>query len=749
MPLVPVALALGAGITLTPLVSVRVAWLAWLTGVVVGVAGIVRPRPTLAAAAVLGAVVALGILRATPHELAHDHIARLDLPREARVTGRLVDTAAAVGRARWLLDVASVDGESRSGRLQLTVYGEPPDVAAGQRLHVDARLHEPSGFRNPGGFDYVAHLAREDIHVTGSARAEHVIALDPANPPWHARVRRHAIAAMHETLPPASAALLGGLLLGERRALPPDIDDAFRRAGVYHLLAVSGFNVAILAASVFALARFGGGSQRAAAAAAAVVVLAFGAVVGPQPSVLRAVIMAMLVLTALLIERDTGVLNSLAAAAVAILAVRPHDVFDPGFQLSFAATTGIVLAPQTTNPILSALIVSVAAQAAVLPITLWHFHQVSWVGMIANLLAVPLAAGVTVVGLAAVVASFVWHAWARIVFDAAWPLLLALRGVVAAAAATPGALLYLPAPPWPALVAYTASLTCAALGFRVRHHARSAAWRLWAAGALALGLAFGLAAWPMLQPPDGRLRVAVLDVGQGDAIVVEGTDGRAIVVDAGAGGAGRLDAGERAVAPYLWWRGLLRLAGTVVTHDHVDHAGGMPAVRARFAGVEAWSAADLRQAPRPLGGALLTALPAVGGPRANEQALVLRVDYRTVTFLLASDIPTATEAALRARGAPLGATVLKVAHHGARDSSSGEFLDAVRPAIAVVSVGARNAYRHPDAATIARLEAVGARILRTDRDGALLFETDGRILTMTSWATGARERWCVDPEALC
>jgi competence protein ComEC len=748
MPLIPVALALGTGITLTPLVSVPAAWAAWLTAVVVGVTGIVRSRLTVAAAAALVGIVSLGILRATPPELPADHVSRVALPREARVAGRLLESVAAPGRVRLLVDVTGLDGEPRRGLLQVTAYGEPPNVAPGQMVHVEARLHEPTGFRNPGGFDHVARLARDGIHVTGTARAEHVIALEPADPSWHARVRAHAINAMQDALPSASAALLGGLLIGERRALPDDIDDAFRRAGVYHLLAVSGFNVAILATAVFALARFAGGSQRGAAAAAAAIVLAFGTVVGPQPSVLRAVIMAMLVLVALLIERDTGVLNSLAAAAVAILAVRPHDVFDPGFQLSFAATTGIVLAPRSRHVVLAAMIMNVAAQLAVLPVTLSHFHQVSWVGLIANLLAVPLAAAVTVVGLAAVVMSFLWPAAAQVGFDAVWPLLLGLRGVVAAAAATPGALIYLPAPPWPALVSYATALLSAVLGYRLRHDSPTRARRVWLAGALALVLAMGIAVWPLVQPADGRLRVAVLDVGQGDAIVVEGPDGRAIVIDAGAGGPARLDAGERVVAPYLWSRGLLRVAGTVVTHDHVDHTGGMAAVRARFSGEE-WSAAELRREPRALGGAVLSAPTSVPGTRANDQALVLRLDFRTVTFLFASDITAATEAALIERGIPLQATVLKVAHHGARDSSTPDFLATVRPAVAVISVGARNAYRHPDPATLARLEAIGARILRTDRDGALLFETDGRTLTVTTWATGARERWCVDPETLC
>jgi competence protein ComEC len=336
-------------------------------------------------------------------------------------------------------------------------------------------------------------------------------------------------------------------------------------------------------------------------------------------------------------------------------------------------------------------------------------------------------------------------------------VLLALRAVVAAAAAVPGALVHLPAPPVAAIAGYAAGLLAAAGAWRVRRAHPRAARRLVTAGGTALAVALALSVWPLVRPADGRLRVAVLDVGQGDALVIEAPNGVAVVVDAGPGGPGRLDAGERVVAPYLWWRGLLRVAATVVTHAHADHAGGMPAVRARFPGAETWTAVDLAT-PRALGGAVITAVPTgaetITGFRgaastANERALVLRIDYGAASFLLASDIPGTVEGALATSGISLRATVLKVAHHGARDSATTRFLDAVRPAVAALSVGARNPYRHPDPGALARLEAVGARVFRTDRDGALLFETDGRVLTVTAWATGARERWCVDPEALC
>jgi len=270
-------------------------------------------------------------------------------------------------------------------------------------------------------------------------------------------------------------------------------------------------------------------------------------------------------------------------------------------------------------------------------------------------------------------------------------------------------------------------------------------------GIVLLALAVGVAAWPLVRPSDGRLRLTVLDVGQGDAIVIETPDGRTILVDAGSGGPMRLDAGERVVAPFLWNLGVLRLAGAAVTHDDADHAGGMPAVRRLFRIDEQWTGASFPSEPRRFGRALVTALPPLDAPggRRNDAALVLRIEMGLVSFLLASDIGAAREHELVASGTRLGSTVLKVAHHGSRSSTTLEFLRAVRPTVAAISVGARNPYGHPDPVVLARLAEAGAPIARTDRDGAVIFETDGGTLTVTRWARRRVDRFCLDPEAIC
>lgn len=750
-PLAPLATAFGVGIAVAALAGPEVLWAAWLAAVAIGVGLLALGRSRGAAAALLVGVAAVGALRGREAPLPPDHVARLDLPMVVRIEGRLAvePTRWAPDRTRLLIDAERADGAPASGRIQVTVYGIPPPLTEGQRIAASLKVHSATGFRNPGTFDYAAHLAREGVRVVATARAESLTPLDDPSPPWSVRVKRASITAMGRALPPTSAALLAGLLLGERTELPRDIDDAFRRAGVYHVLAVSGFNVALLAAAVWASCRLARLPRRASAAAAIVVVIGFALVVGPSPSVLRAVIMAVLVLAALLLEREASVTNSLALAVLAILAVRPGDLFDPGFQLSFAATLGIVVAPLPRGAVLGALGVSAAAQLAVLPVALAHFNQLSTIGVVANLGVVPLAGAATIVGLGAVGLSFLSETVGGVAFDAVWPVLLVLRGVVALAARVPGAVVHLPAPGWIAVTCYLGGLALLLVWYETR--ARDGRRSPLLLGIVLLALAVGVAAWPLVRPSDGRLRLTVLDVGQGDAIVIETPDGRTILVDAGSGGPMRLDAGERVVAPFLWNRGVLRLAGAAVTHDDADHAGGMPAVRRLFRIDEQWTGASVPTEPRRFGRALVTALPPLDAPggRRNDAALVLRIEMGLVSFLLASDIGAAREHELVASGTRLGSTVLKVAHHGSRSSTTLEFLRAVRPTVAAISVGARNPYGHPDPAVLARLAEAGAQISQTDRDGAVIFETDGGTLTVTRWARRRVDRFCLDPEAIC
>jgi len=783
-PLVPLALAWAAGVALGPALAPPATWLiAGAGALLLGAAGaLALKRAGSTGALLLAAAALLGALRA--HELppGPNDIAAFASEGVLTIEARIAEEPRrwAPDRLRLLLEVEAVvtEGERRpaTGRALVTIYGEAPALGEDQRIAADLRLHAPVGYRNPGGFDYPAQLRREGIALVGSGRADRVRPLTADAPPWPARLKRWAVERIGGALPEGSAALLAGLLLGERAALPREMDDAFRRAGVYHVLAVSGFNVALVSASIFATLSMVGVSRRVTAGIAAAALVGFALVVGAQASVLRATIMGLILLGGVLLERESQLPNALALAALALLVWRPGDLWDPGFQLSFAATAGIVyLAAPGTAALerfgcppraAAAIAVSAGAQAAVLPVMAVHFNQLSLIGLAANLAVVPLAGAATTVGLFGLAAAAVSELAGSLALNLGWALVILLRLAVWLAAAVPYAQVHVPAP-GPAAMA--AGVLAAALTVSVH--------RRWARRAGGLLLVTGLAAvtWPFLAPGDGRLRVTFLDVGQGDAIFVEVPGGPRLLVDGGPGGGARFDVGERVVAPYLWNRGAMRLDVVAATHADADHSGGLGAVLRQFHVREVWEngrwgsghedvvaalersgAARRTLAARQrirLGDAVITVLnppgpdqPERATPGENDRSLVLRLDWRGVSFLLTGDLTASGEEALVGDRAPLAATVLKVAHHGSRTSTAEPFVSASQPRLAVVSVGARNPFRHPAPEVVARLDRAGARVYRTDRDGAVIVETDGVNLWVTRWATARMEHFAIAPE---
>ncbi|MFQ5830092.1 MAG: DNA internalization-related competence protein ComEC/Rec2 [Candidatus Methylomirabilia bacterium] len=809
MPLVPVALAFAAGVAgaawirppaliiwgLAPAVILVSAWALW------------RRHQGLARLTVLLFVALLGLIHARSPSLPPAHLAHLPLPSSVPLEGRLAEEPRryASDRTRLLIDAQGIQNGTEMrptrGRVQATIYGEPVGLTQGQRIRGEFHLSRPLGFRNPGGFDYPTFLARRGIYVVASGRSDWLELLTPEEPPWTVRIRRWTLATLKRHLPPPSAGLLAGLLLGERIELPPGTVEAFRRAGVYHVLAVSGFHVALIASTIFlglSLLRI---PRRLVASLACLLVVGYALVIGGRPSALRATVMGVLLLVGLILEREVKVLNSLALAALVILVWRPGDLWEPGFQLSFAATVGIVcLAP----PILSrleergwprwlagAIAVSAGAQLAVTPLMLSHFNQLSLIGIAANLLVVPLAALAITLGLTALLITATSEALGHVLFQSVWLVLLALRSAVYSASAIPGAMVHLPAPhwsvvgafygllwilAWPSIESLSAPRSSRPNGFEVEPEQRPYRFRWVVAGLLALWVV-AASLWPWIKPNEGRLRVTFLDVGQGDAVFVELPGGERLLIDGGPGGSRRLDVGELVIAPFLWNRAVRHLDVVAVTHSDPDHAGGLPAVLRRFTVGESWdngywdrrtfglrelvenSGVRRRSLHRGeriwLGPVMITVLnpPArylqgsLRHPTSddNNNSLVLRLDWGEASFLFAGDLEREGERALLDAHQPLRHLVLKVAHHGSRFSTTRAFLAAARPTFGVITVGARNPFGHPTRETLERLTASGVRVYRTDRDGAIIFDTDGHELLVTRWATRQTERWQLDP----
>jgi competence protein ComEC len=587
--------------------------------------------------------------------------------------------------------------------------------------------------------------------VTKTGRASGALALAGR---VRAELRRRLVA----LVPPGpEQAVVRAMVLGDRTGLERETEEAFRIAGTYHVLALSGAQVALVAALLLWPLRYLCTSPALQAAVVSSLLGGYALLVGADVPVVRAVLMAVTVLVGRCVDLDADAANLLGGAGLLLLLARPGDCGDAGFQLSFAATLGLLLltpkviawAPLLPLRLELALATSLAAQLALLPLLAFHFHRVAPAALVLNLLAVPLSTAVLLAGVAVLLASTLggWLAapLGVLAFGAARALLWSgtvVEGVpfLDARVATPAAGF---------VVLYVVGL----LGIVFSRAAR-ASWLL--TGSTALALVLGLPA-PVAT---GRLELTVLDVGQGDCLVVRSPAGRTMLVDSGGSFEGRLAIGERVLGPYLWFERIHGLDLLLLTHAHPDHVGGAPFLLKNFAVAEVWEGLAPRHdrgyetLDQTLRAALVArravvrgnvfdwdgARVAVLGPRGhspppftqNDDSVVLKLTLGRVSLLLAGDVEASGEVGL----APGAAQVLKVAHHGSRTSSGARLLAEVRPRVAIVSAGKANPFGHPHPELVERLGQAGAWLLRTDRDGAIKISTDGEAVWLETRTVG-------------
>ncbi len=560
-----------------------------------------------------------------------------------------------------------------------------------------------------------------------------------------------------DVLYPARAGLGEALILARRERLAREVRDQWARAGIAHLLAISGFHVGVIAAILYLLARrIGLGPGRAPLAAAGgswAYVLAIGS---PVAATRAAFILAALAAGRLLGRRVSS-LGALATAFIALLAARPDAIVSVAFQLSFAGAAGLVLLAPPVSRVLRAgrlarlpsalrtgLASGIAATAATFPLVAWHFGYFATAGIPVTLVAGPLVAAAIPGMLLSILLSFFSLPLAGI-FAGGVDLFLQLAGaIVSVVVDLPGAALWTPR--W-WIVAATAALAAywlvvRGLALRLRPRVRAAV--------LVASLAATLVAWPIpaLIGGGGAMELVFLDVGQGDAVAIRTPGSRWILVDTGPRSR-TFDSGERVVVPYLRRRGATRLEALILTHPDLDHIGGANAVlseldvlrvldpgapAARPAYVAALERAQARGATWfaaragdrvSADGVTLEVLHPGGAAdsaaseEANDQSVVLLLRYGEFTALLPGDAPAAVEDALLAAGHIPPLDLLKAGHHGSRTSTSWRLLEFTQPELGVVSAGARNRYGHPHAEIVDRLERAGADLARTDLQGVV------------------------------
>ncbi|MEW6059484.1 MAG: DNA internalization-related competence protein ComEC/Rec2 [Actinomycetota bacterium] len=672
-------------------------------------------------------------------------------PRRVELEGNL-RTDPSQGDHGWsaVLDVSSARWDGGAAALRESVWvqgpGDRPVAVRGDRVRVLGEIERP------GDAGFATFLARRGLAV--EIRADEVVRLGSASAPiirsaqaFRAFVGR----SIGRLFPAREAGLLMGLALGDDSRLDPDVARDFQATGLGHLLVVSGENVAMVLGPVIGLAAFLHLSRVPRFLLGLSTVVFFVVLTGAEPSVMRAGVMASLTLAGVFLGRPRSTAAILAGAVLVLLVLDPTLVWSIGFQLSVAATAGMIALASPVaerlrflpRPVALAAGTTIAAQLGVTPILLFHFHEVPGVTVLANLLAFPAVSPALVLGLIAAGTGLLFEPLGRpLAFVAALPMRY-LEVVADRLASAPL--------PW--ITSGGGLVPPIAGGLAV---VLSAWWlrsgRRLPRAAIAVGcVLLPLYVWTSAVssgPPSG-LAIRFFAVGLGDAALVSSPEGANVLIDAGP------DPVE--VATKLSSLGVKRLDLVVATHPHADHVAGFPAVMARFpiglvlepgcAEPSPAYAEFLRtlaeedlpvEHPRTgdtfdVGGIGIEVLAPEGCASGtdsdpNNDSLVLRVTYGEDVVLFGADAQAQSQQAMLDEHAPLAAEVLKVPHHGG-DTSLVEFFHAVDPRLAVVSVGP-NDYGHPVPSVLEELRATGAEVLRTDMDGdiTVTFAPEGLLV---------------------
>ncbi len=791
------ALCLAAGIVAADVVDLPLfAWTAMgclVTMLGMGAlrpSGLIGPERGRLLVCAFGCVFALGAVRQTDYvDPAGSAVSLLPVGMSVELFGRPRSAARTASGVRFFLAVDSVraSGGLRASTGSVQVYvrdASPEDIDPCRGITVSGRLDALPSARNPGEFDYGRYLRGRRVFIRLFADAESVVvgaSRGTTSPPCVAhklksRIERQFDRTIHD---PAARAVILALVVGDRSGIDDETEVLFRRTGLLHLLAVSGLHVLVVGMILYHLLRpillRCGLSWRAAEWARSVattVLLSFYALVTGLPaSVVRAVVMATLFMAGSVCQRSSHSLNTLGVAVIVLLIARPAQLFEPGFQLSVAAVAAIISLQSrfasalpgddsdgvVRRSLRSSTSVSLAAATGTLPVLLYHFGSVSFAGLFLNTFAVPLtsatlASSVTTAGISGLSEPLGDVFGTAAQFFAQFLLYVVERGETYFRWA------YVEWSVDDATIIGALIVGIFAIAQWPRPRMR---WRLFAlALAISCAAVIGNGVRGGWKPTVSAL---FLDVGQGDATLFTFPNGRTMLVDAGPRTA-YSDAGLYTILPQLQKRRIHRLDVIVVTHPDSDHLGGLPTLlrnvevgRILHCGiphdsrlyVETIDLIDSLRIPYRhvrAGDTLVvdatTRIHVLHPDRPkptdkpNASSVVMRVQYDRTAFLMMGDAEEEAERLIvRRYGRLLDPHVIKVGHHGSETSSSSLLTSRIlrNDVLAVVSVGRGNRYGLPDSSVMRRLARSGMRVKRTDQQGAVWLESDGRRLTERRW----------------
>jgi competence protein ComEC len=563
------------------------------------------------------------------------------------------------------------------------------------------------------------------------------------------------------------APMARALLIADQHRIPPEMRDRYAKAGMVHMLSISGLHVAIVAGAVVMLLQALGLRRNAASIGSVVLTIVYVAIIGAPPPAVRSAAMLSVIAASRSLQRPASQWAALAIGAFMPL-YTPRTILDLGYQLSVVGIAGLIGSAALSRRLLDRrlsgwqkkiskeLLTSLVATAVTAPLITWYFGRLSLIAPVANLAAGPVISLLQPTLFLALALAPVEPA-ARIVAGAAHPMLVAFDGIATAAAAVPGA-----------SISVIPSLITVVIGGIASFAFLSAMVSRYPARPLIVGAAsLTVIAWMPVIPHAyrGGMEMHMLDVGQGDAILVRSNRGRWIIFDAG-----RIwksgDAGRSTIIPYIMSRGG-DVEAFVLSHAHADHVGGaqsiLQALHPRYfwdsafpqgsgvyeATLEAAERSGTRWKRVHAGDTVrvddvrVTFIAPDSSWTAtladpNEASTIALVEYGSTRFLLTGDAERAEEDWLINHAFDkLDVDVLKVGHHGSNTSSTDEFLKAVTPSLALISVGADNLYGHPSRDVLASLTRIGAQTVRTDQSGTIVVHSDGRSI----YYEARGERW--------
>jgi competence protein ComEC len=650
------------------------------------------------------------------------------------------------------------------------------EIEFGKKIELHGKL-EPFPFqRNPGEFDYGKYMELNDIQGTASVKGlqsvkvignDNVISFQASI--YSVQHKLYTIIDRLHT--PDHAGFLKGIIFGYRADIPPDVKQSFIDTGTIHILAVSGSNVAFVAFVLFSVLGFFRLPRRAVGISVILGLIVYMLITGSSASVVRATIMAIVLICGTLLERKADIYNSISTAALIIIIWNTNSLFDVGFQLSFSAVISIVffyprlesfikILPERfhrikiVDVVLKLSAVSLAAQLGTVPFTAYYFGRESIVSLIANIPVVPISGLNTFIGFTELFFFFISR-WMAGLYAAVNDLLVwLLLGFVKQASIIPFA--YLEA--WHFNIMFIVFYYLIVLGIFYINKPHVSAFMI------ILVLSFGnyllfKNIWIGMHP---TLNVTAMDVGQGDAILIEFPNGKRMLIDTGPGSK-QFDAGERVIVPFLKRKGITDIDYLLITHHHSDHIGGALAVL-KSIHIDSIIASRINSAETKWSEVVETAKNKNIGIRAaqigdqiqidkdsrvyilgpdsnmtadknlNNSSVVLKIIYRHSSILFVGDQEIQAEEKITSRYEKfLLSEILKVGHHGSITSTGEVFLNAVHPLKAVISVGMHNQFRHPSSFTLNRLKARSIEIERTDRSGAIVLLSDGMKWTQEEW----------------